>query len=65
MEEFFNTMEATGADFTNCFRCLSRFPLPSVPGFSDKREEVIDYLLTQCSTVEEMKKAYKPRMDPR
>ncbi|XP_062605650.1 protein adenylyltransferase SelO, mitochondrial-like [Saccostrea cucullata] len=62
---FLDTMRKTGADFTNCFRCLSRLPLPGSPDFEDKLQEVIQYILTQCSTVEELKKDYRPRMNPR
>ena len=54
MESLLKTMEETGADFTNSFRCLSRLPLPGTEGFESRREEVLNYLLTQCSTVEEM-----------
>ncbi|XP_048731129.2 protein adenylyltransferase SelO, mitochondrial-like [Ostrea edulis] len=62
---FLDTMQKTGADFTNCFRCLSRLPLPGSPDFEDRLQEVIKYILSQCSTVEELKKEYRPRMDPR
>ena len=65
MESFLKTMEETGSDFTNSFRCLSGLPLPGSEGFESCREEVLSYLLMQCSTVEEMKKACSPRMDPR
>jgi hypothetical protein len=58
-------MEETGADFTNCFRCLSRLPLPGMEGFESKKEEVLEYLLTQTASLEELKKAFRPRMDPR
>jgi len=58
-------MEKTGGDFTNCFRCLSRLPLPSSPDFEARKSEVRDYLLSQSSTAEELKAALKPRMDPR
>nr|KAG5693334.1 hypothetical protein BaRGS_017627 [Batillaria attramentaria] len=65
VESFLKTMEETGADFTNSFRCLSRLPLPGMANFEPCRKELLDYLMTQCSTVEEMKKANQPRMDPR
>lgn len=65
VESFLTTMEETGADFTNCFRCLSRLPLPSSPDFKSKLAELKSYLLSQCCTAEELKKAYRPRMDPR
>jgi hypothetical protein len=62
---FLDTMQKTGADFTNCFRCLSRLPFPGSLDFEDKLQEVIKYILSQCCTVEELKKEYKPRMNPR
>ncbi|KAL8622005.1 hypothetical protein ACOMHN_035533 [Nucella lapillus] len=65
VESLLKVMEETGADFTNSFRCLSRLPLPGLPEFESGHEEALEYLLTQCSTVEEMKKACSPRMDPR
>ena len=58
-------MEETGSDFTNCFRGLSRLPLPGSPNFEEKKAELREYLLSQCSTAEEIKRAFKPRMDPR
>ena len=58
-------MEQTKADFTNCFRCLSAMPLPGSPGFDEAVKATLEFLLTQCCTAEEMKKAYKPQMDPR
>lgn len=64
-KSFLDTMEETGADFTNCFRCLSRLPLPSSPDFRCELEGVKIYLISQCCTAEELRKANRPRMDPR
>ncbi|PVD37284.1 hypothetical protein C0Q70_04281 [Pomacea canaliculata] len=65
VEELLMTMKETGADFTNSFRCLSHLPLPGTTSFKERQEEVLTYLLTQCSTVEELKKSFRPRMDPK
>lgn len=65
VESFFSTMEKTGADFTNSFRCLSRLPTPSTTGFAEKLKEVQEYLVSQCCTAEDLKRANRPRMDPR
>ncbi|KAK3106186.1 hypothetical protein FSP39_014502 [Pinctada imbricata] len=65
VESLMDTMHKTGADFTNCFRCLSRVPLPGESTFDSSVKEVIEYILSQCATVEEMKLTCKPRMDPR
>jgi len=58
-------MEKTGADFTNSFRYLSCLPLPSSPNFEAQLAEVKAFLISQSCTAEDLKKAFKPRMDPR
>ncbi|XP_023443062.2 protein adenylyltransferase SelO, mitochondrial [Dasypus novemcinctus] len=56
------TMHLTGADFTNSFALLSSFPVgPGPPA----PEEFLDALLVQCASLEEMKLASRPLMDPR
>ncbi|XP_033732941.1 protein adenylyltransferase SelO, mitochondrial-like isoform X2 [Pecten maximus] len=65
VEKFMETMKMTGADFTNCFRCLSRLPLPGSSDYDSAVTEVTEYILSQCATVEELKTSYKPTMDPR
>ncbi|XP_060580339.1 protein adenylyltransferase SelO, mitochondrial-like [Ruditapes philippinarum] len=64
-ESFLNLMEETGADFTNSFRVLSRIPLPSSHDFESELEAVKIYLVSQCCTAEELKRAHRPQMDPR
>jgi len=58
-------MQQTGSDFTNSFRCLSRLTLPGSADHDKSVTEVVEYLLTQCSTLDELKAAYAPKMDPR
>ncbi|XP_021373897.1 selenoprotein O-like [Mizuhopecten yessoensis] len=65
VEKFLETMNMTGADFTNCFRCLSRLPLPGSSNYDAAVAELTEYILSQCATVEEMKMTCKPTMDPR
>ena len=65
LQSFLDTMEETGADFTNSFRSLSRLPLPGIIDHNDKKAELLTYLLEQCSTLDEQKKSCKPQMDPR
>ncbi|XP_041372040.1 protein adenylyltransferase SelO, mitochondrial-like [Gigantopelta aegis] len=65
LESFLDSMNKTGCDFTNGFRCLSRLPFPSSDKFKAALVEVTEYLLRQTSTLEETKKYYKPKMDPR
>ncbi|CAG5131157.1 unnamed protein product [Candidula unifasciata] len=65
VEGFLNTLQETGADFTNCFRQLSKLPLPSTDNFTEERLKVLTYLQSQSSSVEELVKANQPRMDRR
>lgn len=57
-----------GADFTNTFRGLSRISCPT-EGESEEEEELVRkataLLLEQCASLEELKAANKPAMDPR
>uniref|UniRef100_A0A8C9UMV6 Selenoprotein O n=1 Tax=Spermophilus dauricus TaxID=99837 RepID=A0A8C9UMV6_SPEDA len=52
----------TGADFTNTFSLLSSFPLePQSPGLA----EFLTTLTSQCASLEELRLAFRPQMDPR
>ncbi|XP_019749594.1 selenoprotein O1 [Hippocampus comes] len=66
--ELLQTMHNTGADFTNTFRSLSHISCPS-EGESETEEELVrdaaNLLLEQCASLEELKAANKPTMDPR
>ncbi|KAM9816193.1 selenoprotein O1 [Syngnathus typhle] len=66
--ELLQTMHNTGADFTNTFRSLSRISCPS-EGESDTEAELVKesvkLLMEQCASLEELKDANKPTMDPR
>ncbi|CAN9498759.1 unnamed protein product [Ophioblennius macclurei] len=66
--ELLRTMHDTGADFTNTFRSLSQISCPT-EGESDGEEDAVkkatDLLLEQCASMEELKAANKPTMDPR
>lgn len=54
------TMHQTGADFTNTFCVLSSFPAEP----SDTAE-FLTQLTSQCASLEELKLAFRPQMDPR
>ncbi|XP_054911445.1 selenoprotein O2 isoform X2 [Poeciliopsis prolifica] len=59
-------MHNTGADFTNTFRLLSRVPWPE--GEEDEKATVgpvVDLILKQCASIEELKVANKPTMEDR
>lgn len=57
-----------GADFTNTFRSLSQISCPA-EGEGGGEEELVkkatELLLEQCASLEELKAANKPTMDPR
>ncbi|XP_059146510.1 protein adenylyltransferase SelO, mitochondrial-like [Physella acuta] len=59
-DEFLVTLQKTGADFTNCFRCLSNFPLPNSPDFEERKLETLNQLLSQSSTLAELREINKP-----
>lgn len=54
------TMHLTGADFTNTFCVLSSFPAEP----SDSAE-FLSRLTSQCASLEELRLAFRPQMDPR
>ncbi|XP_055859967.1 protein adenylyltransferase SelO, mitochondrial-like isoform X2 [Biomphalaria glabrata] len=60
---FFETLERTAADFTNCFRYLSNFPLPGLSDYEEKKADVIKYFVSQSSTVAELKKVNRVRYE--
>ncbi|XP_021494669.1 protein adenylyltransferase SelO, mitochondrial isoform X2 [Meriones unguiculatus] len=53
------TMHLTGADFTNTFCVLSSFPAEP----SDSAE-FLTRLTSQCASLEELRLAFRPQMDP-
>uniref|UniRef100_A0A672H0F4 Selenoprotein O n=1 Tax=Salarias fasciatus TaxID=181472 RepID=A0A672H0F4_SALFA len=66
--ELLRTMHNTGADFTNTFRSLSQISCPTEgqsDGEGDAVKKATDLLLEQCASIEELKAANKPTMDPR
>ncbi|KAE8281626.1 hypothetical protein D5F01_LYC20620 [Larimichthys crocea] len=66
ISDLLRLMHDTGADFTNTFRLLSRVPWP-VDGDSERATvgPVVDLILEQCATIEELKVANKPTMEDR
>ncbi|GCC33996.1 hypothetical protein chiPu_0012469 [Chiloscyllium punctatum] len=64
VSELLHVFQTTGADFTNTFRLLSEFPVPGVSTHFTL-EEFLEKLIAQCASLEELKLASKPRMDPR
>lgn len=65
VKSLLETMHQSGADFTNCFRCLSRISVQSISSGNDSDENILDYLVSQCQTVEDLKKATKPFLGAR
>uniref|UniRef100_K7EE50 Selenoprotein O n=2 Tax=Ornithorhynchus anatinus TaxID=9258 RepID=K7EE50_ORNAN len=62
VSDLLETMRLTGADFTNAFRLLSSFSVTADPG---EEGDLLDRIGEQCASLEEMKVAFKPQMDPR
>lgn len=64
--ELLQTMHNTGADFTNTFRSLSQISFPSEgENEEDVLKQATQLLLEQCASLDELKAANKPTMDPR
>lgn len=65
--ELLQTMHNTGADFTNTFRSLSQIlcPVEGEAEGEDLIKQTTGLLLEQCASLEELKAANKPTMDPR
>uniref|UniRef100_A0AAR2IWJ1 Selenoprotein O n=1 Tax=Pygocentrus nattereri TaxID=42514 RepID=A0AAR2IWJ1_PYGNA len=65
---FMQTMHNTGADFTNTFRSLSQISCPVEGEAADDTEAIkqaTELLLQQCASLQELKAASRPTMDPR
>ncbi|NXD48397.1 SELO protein, partial [Corvus moneduloides] len=62
VSELLETMHVTAGDFTNIFYLLSSFSVDIDPS---KFEDFLEELTSQCASVEELKVALKPQMDPR
>lgn len=55
-------LRVPGADFTNTFYLLSSCPVgPEAPGLA----EFLTALMEQCASLEELRLAFRPQMDPR
>ncbi|KAM7433522.1 hypothetical protein ABFA07_016237 [Porites harrisoni] len=65
VKSLLETMHQTGADFTNCFRCLHRISLQNTLSGKDSDENILEYLISQCQTVEDLKKSTKPFLGAR
>lgn len=55
LKKFFETLESTGSDFTNCFRVLSSIDLPGLPSFDQSMNQTKLQLLAQSSSLEDLK----------
>uniref|UniRef100_A0A672UY29 Selenoprotein O n=1 Tax=Strigops habroptila TaxID=2489341 RepID=A0A672UY29_STRHB len=63
VSELLETMHLTGGDFTNIFYLLSSFLV--VDSDPSKLEDFLKELTSQCASVDELKVAFRPQMDPR
>ncbi|KAM9311726.1 protein adenylyltransferase SelO, mitochondrial [Gastrophryne carolinensis] len=60
ISDLLDTMNRTGSDFTNTFRVLSKFS-----GKSTDIDDFLNVIMKHCATLDELKIAFKPKMDPR
>lgn len=65
VNDLLDTMQITYADFTNTFRNLNMLFTPGMGGFEASKTACLDKILTQCFTVDELKKLKTPKMDTR
>ncbi|CAF1151995.1 unnamed protein product [Rotaria sordida] len=65
IDTFLNTLEMTGADFTNSFRTLSLIHLPNTKDFDESIRLFISTILDQCCDAEEWKFVNKSSVDER
>jgi len=62
----FSTMHKTGTDFTNTFKILCELPYPSSSqSFAGAKAKALNQLLSQCCSVEDLKRSFSSSMDPR
>ncbi|KAK9975636.1 hypothetical protein ABG768_020877 [Culter alburnus] len=63
--DLLKTMHITGADFTNTFRLLSAVSSPAgVQAERDSTDSVVELIVEQCASLEELKVANHPTMQP-
>ena len=60
-----STMFETGCEFTNGFRALSLLSLPGLPAHDASKERFIEQVVSECASLEEVVKSYKPQIPPR
>ena len=60
IDSLFDTMDKTGADFTNTFRRLSRVQCNVS---NEKEDGVLDYMLTQCATIDALKQSVHSKLN--
>ncbi|XP_029646876.1 protein adenylyltransferase SelO, mitochondrial isoform X1 [Octopus sinensis] len=63
VKDLLKTMSSTGADFTNTFRFLSKLAVPG--GEGNGLDEALEYLVSNCSTIEELKADCQLRVNSR
>jgi uncharacterized protein YdiU (UPF0061 family) len=66
IESLLDTMHTTGCDFTNGFQCLSRVTIPESQDSTTEREieEVVEYLLEECASPQQLVQSNRPKMPP-
>jgi uncharacterized protein YdiU (UPF0061 family) len=65
MESLLDTMHVTGCDFTNGFHCFSQVTIPdSTENIERGLEEVVQCLLEECASPQQLIQSFKPKMPP-
>jgi hypothetical protein len=62
IEDFLNVLYETHSDFTNSFRRLSELKLTGVDSIQKDIEDFIPIILEECSTIQELKSLFKPKI---
>lgn len=61
IEDFFNTMYETGADFTNSFRKLSLINAKDKNNIDKDINDFLKIITEECSCVDEFREIFKPK----
>jgi uncharacterized protein YdiU (UPF0061 family) len=62
VEELFDVMYETGADFTNTFRRLAELRFNGVNEIDRDVEDFLAVIELECSPIDEFKRFFKPRL---
>lgn len=66
INELFDTMKNSGADYTNCMRALNRVPIPSSENeeCEDSLTPLVEYFVSQCCSFKSFLRMNSPSLSP-